>query len=236
MKSDPAGRGREAEQPASVPRYVAIITDGNGRWAQQRGLAPIEGHEAGADVVKARLRDAAEFGIEELTVYSFSTENWTRPRDEVDGLMAMFAERIDRETPELDDEGVRMRFVGRRDRLEPALIERMDWAEQTTAGNERITLFVCFNYGGRAEIVDAARGFDGETEADFAARLYAPEMHDPDLLIRTSGEQRISNYLLWQCAYSEFVFRDELWPDFDRAAFRAALDEFEERQRRFGAR
>jgi undecaprenyl diphosphate synthase len=225
-----------AEQGAAVPKHVAIITDGNGRWAQQRGLAPIEGHQAGADVVKARLRDAAEFGIEELTVYSFSTENWTRPRDEVDGLMAMFAERIDRETPELDDEGVRMRFVGRRDRLEPGLIERMDWAEETTAGNDRITLFVCFNYGGRAEIVDAARGFDGDTEADFAARLYAPEMHDPDLLIRTSGEQRISNYLLWQCAYSEFVFRDELWPDFDREAFRAALDEFEERRRRFGAR
>ena len=169
-------------------------------------------------------------------MYSFSTENWTRPRDEVDGLMAMFAERIDRETPELDDEGVRMRFVGRRDRLEPGLIERMDWAERKTASNDRITLFVCFNYGGRAEIVDAARGFEGRTEADFAARLYAPEMHDPDLLIRTSGEQRISNYLLWQCAYSEFVFRDELWPDFDRAAFRAALDEFEERRRRFGAR
>jgi undecaprenyl diphosphate synthase len=234
--AEPAAGGPEAEQPPALPKYVAIITDGNGRWAQQRGLAPIEGHEAGADVVKARLRDAAEFGIEELTVYSFSTENWTRPKDEVDGLMAMFAERIDRETPELDDEGVRMRFVGRRDRLDTTLTERMDWAEEKTAGNDRITLFVCFNYGGRAEIVDAARGFDGETEAEFAARLYAPEMHDPDLLIRTSGEQRISNYLLWQCAYSEFVFRDELWPDFDREAFRAALDEFEERQRRFGAR
>ena len=232
--AEPVGGGREAEQPTA--RYVAIITDGNGRWAEQRGLAPIEGHEAGADVVKARLRDAAEFGIEELTVYSFSTENWTRPQDEVDGLMAMFAERIDRETPELDDEGVRMRFVGRRDRLEATLTERMDWAEEKTADNDRITLFVCFNYGGRAEIVDAARSFDGETEQDFARNLYAPEMHDPDLLIRTSGEQRISNYLLWQCAYSEFVFRDELWPDFDREAFRAALDEFEERQRRFGAR
>jgi undecaprenyl diphosphate synthase len=221
---------------ASVAKYVAIITDGNGRWAQQRGLAPIEGHQAGADVVKARLRDAVEFGIEELTVFSFSTENWTRPRDEVDGLMAMFAERIDRETPELDDEGVRMRFIGRRDRLDATLVERIDWAERRTAANHRITLFVCFNYGGRAEIVDAARAFDGDTEEDFAAHLYAPEMHDPDLLIRTSGEQRISNYLLWQCAYSEFVFRDELWPDFDREAFRGALDEFDARQRRFGAR
>jgi undecaprenyl diphosphate synthase len=218
------------------PRYVAIITDGNGRWAEQRGLPTIEGHEAGADVVKARLRDAAEFGIAELTVFSFSTENWQRPRDEVDGLMAMFAERIDRETPELDDEGVRMRFVGRREGLDAALVERMDWAERKTDANERITLFVAFNYGGRAEILDAARCFDGTTEDQFRRSLYAPEMHDPDLLIRTSGEQRISNFLLWQCAYSEIVFRDELWPDFDRQAFEAALEEFANRKRRFGGR
>jgi undecaprenyl diphosphate synthase len=224
------------EPEGARPRYVAIITDGNGRWAEQRGLPTIEGHEAGADVVKARLRDAAEFGIAELTVFSFSTENWQRPRDEVEGLMAMFAERIDRETPELDDEGVRMRFVGRRDGLDAALIERMDWAERTTDANERITLFVAFNYGGRAEIVDAARSFDGTSEDEFRRSLYAPEMHDPDLLIRTSGEQRISNFLLWQCAYSEIVFRDELWPDFDRAAFEAALEEFANRQRRFGGR
>ncbi|HSJ17400.1 MAG TPA: polyprenyl diphosphate synthase [Solirubrobacterales bacterium] len=217
-------------------RYVAIITDGNGRWAQRRGLAPIEGHRAGADVVKARLRDAVEFGIEELTVYSFSTENWARPPDEVKGLMRMFAERIDLETPELDEEGVRMRFIGRREGIDADLVERMRWAEETTAGNDRITLFVAFNYGGRAEIVDAASGFQGTTEEEFRRRLYAPEMHDPDLLIRTSGERRISNYLLWQCAYSELVFRDELWPDFGRDAFRAALDEFEARQRRFGAR
>ncbi len=218
------------------PRYVAIITDGNGRWAEQRGLPTIEGHEAGADVVKARLRDAAEFGIAELTVFSFSTENWQRPRDEVDGLMAMFAERIDRETPELDDEGVRMRFVGRREGLDAALVERMDWAERKTDANERITLFVAFNYGGRAEILEAARRFDGTTEDQFRRSLYAPEMHDPDLLIRTSGEQRISNFLLWQCAYSEIVFRDELWPDFDRQAFEAALEEFANRKRRFGGR
>jgi undecaprenyl diphosphate synthase len=224
------------EPEGARPRYVAIITDGNGRWAEQRGVPTIEGHEAGADVVKARLRDAAEFGIAELTVFSFSTENWQRPRDEVDGLMAMFAERIDRETPELDDEGVRMRFVGRRDGLDPALIERMDWAERTTEANERITLFVAFNYGGRAEILDAARSFDGTSEDEFRRSLYAPEMHDPDLLIRTSGEQRISNFLLWQCAYSEIVFRDELWPDFDREAFEASLEEFASRRRRFGGR
>jgi undecaprenyl diphosphate synthase len=218
------------------PRYVAIITDGNGRWAEQRGLPTIEGHRAGADTVKARLRDAAELGIAELTVFSFSTENWQRPRDEVEGLMAMFAERIERETPELDSEGVRMRFVGRRDGLDRELIERMDWAEEVTGANERITLFVAFNYGGRAEIVDAARSFDGGTEEEFRRALYAPEMHDPDLLIRTSGEQRISNFLLWQCAYSEIVFRDELWPDFSREAFEAALDEFARRRRRFGGR
>ena len=217
-------------------RYVAIITDGNGRWAQQRGLPPIEGHRAGADVVKDRLRDAVEFGLEELTVFSFSTENWSRPADEVDGLMQMFAERIDRETPELDEEGVRMRFIGRREGLDPGLAERIEWAQDVTRDNSRITLFVAFNYGGRAEIVDAARSFDGTTEEEFRRHLYAPDMHDPDLLIRTSGELRISNYLLWQCAYSEFVFRNELWPDFSREAFRESLDEYEARRRRFGAR
>ncbi len=217
-------------------RYVAIITDGNGRWAQQQGLPVIEGHRAGADTVKARLRDAAELGIEELTVFSFSTENWSRPTEEVEGLMAMFGERIDAETPELDDEGVRMRFVGRREGVPPELVEKMAWAEERTAANDRIALYVAFNYGGRAEIVDAARGFEGGSEEEFRRRLYAPEMHDPDLLIRTSGERRISNYLLWQCAYSELVFRDELWPDFGREALEESLEEFASRQRRFGAR
>ncbi len=218
------------------PRYVAIITDGNGRWAEREGLPTLEGHRAGADVVKERLRDAAELGVEELTVFSFSTENWQRSPEEVAGLMRMFGERIRSETPELDDEGVRMRFVGRREGISPELVELMDWAERTTAGNERITLFVAFNYGGRAEIVDAARSFRGSTEEEFRAHLYAPDMHDPDLLIRTSGEQRISNYLLWQCAYSEFVFRDELWPDFTREAFEQSLGEFDSRRRRFGGR
>jgi undecaprenyl diphosphate synthase len=217
-------------------RYVAIITDGNGRWAQNQGLPVVEGHRAGADTVKARLRDAVELGIKELTVFSFSTENWSRPAEEVDGLMAMFDERIQAETPELDAEGVRMRFVGRREGVAPELIERMAWAEGATAANERITLFVAFNYGGRAEIVDAARSFDGDSEGEFRSHLYAPEMHDPDLLIRTSGEQRVSNYLLWQCAYSELIFREELWPNFDRSAFEDCLREFEVRQRRFGAR
>jgi undecaprenyl diphosphate synthase len=217
-------------------KYVAIITDGNGRWAERRGLPVVEGHRAGADTVKARLRDAVELGVEELTVFSFSTENWARPAAEVEGLMRMFGERIDSETPELDEEGVRMRFVGRREGVAAELLERMEWAEKTTAENDRISLFVAFNYGGRAEIVDAARKFKGGSEEEFRQQLYAPQMHDPDLLIRTSGEQRISNYLLWQCAYSELVFRDELWPDFDREAFEQSLAEFEARRRRFGRR
>jgi len=221
---------------ATSARYVAIITDGNGRWAQARGLPVGEGHRAGADTLKARLRDAGELGVEELTVYSFSTENWSRPEEEVLGLMALFAERIVEETPELDSNGVRMRFIGRREGVDPALVEQMEWAESLTAGNDRITLFVAFNYGGRAEIVDAARRFDRGDEDDFRALLYAPEMHDPDLIIRTSGEQRLSNYLLWQSAYSELVFRDELWPDFDRAAFEASLAEYRARRRRFGGR
>ncbi len=220
----------------TAPRYVAIITDGNGRWAQQRRLPVVEGHRAGADVVKARLRDAVELGVRELTVFSFSTENWTRPEDEVEGLMRMMGERIANETPELDAEGVRMRFIGRRDGVPEQLVKLMEWAEARTAGNDRIVFCVAFNYGGRAEIVDAARNFQGETEDEFRQLLYAPEMHDPDLLIRTSGESRVSNYLLWQCAYSELVFRDELWPDFDRSAFEQSLQEYETRQRRFGAR
>jgi undecaprenyl diphosphate synthase len=220
----------------SPPKYVAIITDGNGRWAQRRGVPVIEGHRAGADVVKARLRDAVDLGIEELTVFSFSTENWSRSPEEVSGLMSMMGERILGETPELDQEGVRMRFIGRREELDSRLVERMEWAEAKTAENARITLFIAFNYGGRAEIVDAARSFQGGSEEEFRSHLYAPDMHDPDLLIRTSGEQRISNYLLWQCAYSELVFAEELWPDFDRAAFEWALGQFTERQRRFGGR
>jgi undecaprenyl diphosphate synthase len=216
--------------------YVAIITDGNGRWAKGHGKSVEEGHQAGADTVKARLRDAADLGIRELTVYSFSTENWARSPEEVGALMAMFSQRIIAETPELDAEGVRMRFLGRREGVDPELVEQMDWAEETTAANERITLFVAFNYGGRAEIVDAARTFSGTTEDEFRQHLYAPDMHDPDLIIRTSGEQRLSNYLMWQSAYSELYFTEVLWPDFSRDDFEAALREFDARRRRFGGR
>jgi len=228
--------GGEHTTAAAAARYVAIITDGNGRWARARGVSVNEGHNAGADTVKARLRDAAELGIDELTVYSFSTENWSRPVAEVQGLMAMFSRRIADETPELDREGVRMRFIGRRDGVAPALQEQMSWAEEVTNANDRITLFVAFNYGGRAEIVDAAARFQGGSEDDFRACLYAPEMHDPDLIIRTSGERRLSNYLLWQSAYSELVFRDELWPDFTRSALEESLAEYAARRRRFGGR
>ncbi len=226
----------EASGSGKRARYVAIITDGNGRWARRRGLPVIAGHEAGADIVKARLRDAVELGIEELTVYSFSTENWSRPEEEVTGLMHMFSQRIASETPELLQEGVRMRFIGRRDGIDPQLAQQMGWAEELTRENTRITLFVAFNYGGRAEILDAARRFEGGGEEEFRACLYAPEMHDPDLIIRTSGERRLSNYLLWQSAYSELVFRDELWPDFSRRALEESLAEFAERRRRFGGR
>ncbi|HWJ49762.1 MAG TPA: polyprenyl diphosphate synthase, partial [Solirubrobacteraceae bacterium] len=208
----------------------------NGRWARARGIPVNDGHSAGADTVKARLRDAAELGIEEFTVYSFSTENWSRPPEEVSGLMEMFSKRIASETPELHEEGVRMRFIGRREGISERLAEQMDWAEEMTGANSRITMFVAFNYGGRAEIVDAARRFNGSTEEEFRACLYAPEMHDPDLIIRTSGERRLSNYLLWQSAYSELVFRDELWPDFTRAALEQSLAEYAERRRRFGGR
>ncbi len=221
---------------ASGATYVAIITDGNGRWAQQRGLSVAEGHEAGADTVKARLRDAVDLGIRELTVYSFSTENWSRDPEEIAGLMEMFSERILGETPELHEEGVRMRFIGRRTGVAPELLEQMAWAEDKTRANDRITLFVAFNYGGRAEIIDAARSFTGSTEDEFRAHLYAPEMHDPDLIIRTSGEQRLSNYLLWQSAYSELHFTDVLWPDFGRAELEYALAEFDARRRRYGGR
>jgi undecaprenyl diphosphate synthase len=217
-------------------RYVAIIMDGNARWATERGLPVLAGHRQGAKALKQTVRNAVKLDVKELTVYAFSTENWTRPRDEVEGLMAMFAELIESETPELDEEGVRMRFIGRRDGVSDDLRERMNWAERVTEANERMTLFVAFNYGGRAEIVDAARRFEGGDDEDFAKLLYAPEMNDPELLIRTSGEHRLSNYLLWQSAYSELVFSDVLWPDFDHDELARALEEYASRERRFGAR
>ena len=217
-------------------RNVAIIMDGNARWARRHGVPVLVGHRRGADALKRTVRAGVELGLAELTVYAFSTENWTRPRSEVDGLMDMFAELIRSETPELHEQGVQMRFMGRREEVSERLRERMRHAEETTADGDRMTLFVAFNYGGRAEIVDAARRFGGGDEDEFARHLYAPDMADPDLLIRTSGERRLSNFLLWQCAYAELVFSDTLWPDFGRDELAAALAEFEARGRRFGAR
>ncbi len=210
--------------------------DGNARWATERGLPILEGHREGARTLKQTVKDAVALGLEELTVYAFSTENWTRPRAEVEGLMAMFAELIESETPELDEQGVRMRFIGRREEVSRGSARAHGWAEQQTAANRRLTLFVAFNYGGRAEILDAAERYEGGGEEAFAALLYAPEMSDPDLVIRTSGEERLSNFLLWQSAYSELVFTDVLWPDFDLEHLQAAVQEFASRKRRFGAR
>jgi undecaprenyl diphosphate synthase len=215
---------------------VAIIMDGNARWAAEHGVPVLEGHREGAQTLKRTVKDAVRLELEELCVYAFSTENWSRPRDEVDGLMAMFAELIESETPELDEEGVRMRFIGRRERISAELLERMIWAEEVTAHNRRLRLYVAFNYGGRAEILDAAARFEGGGEEEFRACLYAPDMSEPDVVIRTSGEHRLSNFLLWQSAYSELVFSDVLWPDFGLEHLEGALREFEARQRRFGAR
>lgn len=213
------------------PSYVAIITDGNGRWAKARGLPVGAGHRAGAENVRVRLRDAVELGIRELTVYAFSTENWSRSAQEVVGLINLIAEYIDQVTPELHAENVCLRFIGEReDPVPPDLVRRMEEAEALTADNDLITLYVPFNYGGRAEIVHAAKQFQGKTEDEFRAGLYAPEMHDPELLIRTGGECRLSNYLLWQVAESELVFSEELWPDFSRNSLEAAIEEFRERK------
>jgi undecaprenyl diphosphate synthase len=226
----------ETDDDPCRARYVAIIADGNGRWAQAHGLSVHDGHKAGADRLKARLRDAVELGIEQLTVYSFSTENWARPADEVQGLIAMLAQRIAGETPELHRQGIRMRFLGRREGVPGKLVEQMHKAEELTANNKRLTLFIAFNYGGRAEILDAAKQFTGSSEEEFRACLYAPELHDPDIIIRTGSERRLSNYLLWQAAYSELVFRDEPWPEFTRQSLLDCLAEFGERRRRFGRR
>jgi undecaprenyl diphosphate synthase len=210
--------------------------DGNARWARAHELPVLEGHREGAQALKRTVRHAVKHEVEELTVYAFSTENWSRPRDEVEGLMAMFAELIVSETPELDEEGVRMKFIGRRDEVSDELQEKMAWAEDKTRENDRMKLFVAFNYGGRAEIVDAAERYGGGGEEEFAKLLYAPEMGDPDVLIRTSGELRVSNFLLWQTAYSELHFADVLWPDFAEEHLVAALEDIAARERRYGAR
>jgi undecaprenyl diphosphate synthase len=219
-----------------MARYVAIIADGNRRWARKHELPAQDGHDAAADTLSARVRDAARLGIEELSVYVFSTENWSRSNGEIAALMAMLSRRLESETPGLHAERVRMRFIGAREGIAGELLEQMDRSQALTAGNDGLTLYIAINYGGRAEIVQAARGFKGSIDAEFAGGLYQPDMHDPELIIRTGGEHRLSNFLLWQSAYSELVFRDELWPEFSREAFESSLAEFNERNRRFGGR
>jgi undecaprenyl diphosphate synthase len=220
----------------ALPRHVAIVSDGNARWTHANGLSIREGHEAAADTVIARIGDAIELGIRELTLYAFSTENWARPALEVTMLVEMLARRITADTPALHAQGVRVQFIGRRDRGGRALADAIQGAELLTARNTTIDVYVAFDYGGRDEIVRAAERYHGGGEAEFARLLQAPGLHDPDLLIRTSGEQRLSNFLLWQAAYSELVFREELWPEFERLSFVECLDEYAERSRRFGAR
>jgi undecaprenyl diphosphate synthase len=217
--------------------------DGNGRWAAARGVPVGDGHREGARALRRTVEAAVDLGIESLAVYAFSTKNWARPPDEVESIMELMDETIERELPDLAKQGVRTRFFGRRDRIPTELQEKMARLESETAHLDRLQLWIAFDYGGRAELVEAARALvsDGVSHEDvseeaMAARLYAPELLDPDLVIRTSGEQRISNFLLWQSAYAELVFDDTLWPDFGEDRLRAALDEYASRARRFGAR
>jgi undecaprenyl diphosphate synthase len=217
--------------------------DGNGRWATARGLPVAEGHREGARALRRTVEAAVDLGIESLAVYAFSTENWARPPDEVESIIELMDETIDRELPDLAKQGVRSRFFGRRDRVPADLQEKMGRLESETAHLDRLALWIAFDYGGRAELVDAARSLVAEglrpedvSEDVFASRLYAPELRDPDLVIRTSGEQRISNFLLWQSAYAELVFDETLWPDFGEERLQAAVEEYARRGRRFGGR
>ena len=223
-----------------VARAVAIIMDGNGRWAAAHGVTVAEGHRAGSRALRPVVETAIDAGVESLAVYAFSTENWARSADEVSALMEIFGETIDRELLDLAEQGVHTQFVGRRDRAPDWLQAKMGELEEATAGETRLSLWIAFDYGGRAELVEAARRIaeSGEEvdEETFARHLYAPEMPDPDLVIRTSGELRVSNFLLWQSAYAEFVFIDTLWPDFGPDEFRAAIEDYASRRRRFGGR
>ena len=226
-----------------VARAVAIIMDGNGRWASARGVGVAEGHRAGSRALRPVVETAIDVGVDSLAVYAFSTENWSRSGEEVEALMEIFGETIDRELNDLAKEGVRTRFVGRRDRAPDWLQAKMTDLETATADRTRLNLWIAFDYGGRAELVEAARriadsGVEPEDidEAFVARHLYASEMPDPDLVIRTSGELRVSNFLLWQSAYAEFVFVETLWPDFGPNEFRAAIEDYASRRRRFGGR
>jgi undecaprenyl diphosphate synthase len=231
------------EQLPEVAHAVAIIMDGNGRWATGHGVSVAEGHRAGSRALRPIVEASIDLGIESLAVYAFSTENWSRSPDEIGALMEIFGETIERELPDLVAQGVRARFLGRRDRAPDWLRAKMDALEGATSSNSRLSLWIAFDYGGRAELVEAARRLvesgvepDDVDEAALAASLYEPEMPDPDLVIRTSGERRTSNFLLWQSAYAEYVFTDTLWPDFGPEELRAAIEEYARRRRRFGGR
>jgi undecaprenyl diphosphate synthase len=232
----------ESIDPRAIPSHVACVMDGNGRWAQQRDLPRIEGHKQGEHALFEAVEGALELGVEWLTVYAFSTENWKRPPDEVRFLINFNEEILDRRKHELHEMGVQVRFVGRRDwRVPKRLIRRMDEAAELTKNNRKLVLTIAFNYGGRAEIADAVKQLMADgiapekvTEKAIARRMYDPDMPDVDLMIRTSGEFRTSNFLLWQLAYSEMLFTDELWPDFDRHSLRRAIAEFQSRSRRYG--
>jgi undecaprenyl diphosphate synthase len=237
------GRREPPLELGEGPRSVAIIMDGNSRWAAGRGLPVEAGHREGTRALRRTVEAAIDLNIRSLAVYAFSTENWLRPPSEVDSLMEIFAETIQRELPDLAEQGVRTRFIGRRDRVSPELLEQMEELEAETASRDRLDLWIAFDYGGRDELAQAAKrivkgglGPDEIDEGVFAAHLYAPDMPEPDLLIRTSGELRISNFLLWQLAYSELVFTDTRWPDFGEKDLRAAVREYAGRKRRFGAR
>ena len=236
-------RKDRVEPPLEPVGCVAIILDGNARWAAAHGVPVAEGHREGTRALRRTVEAAIDLGIGAVVVYGFSTENWTRPPDEVDDLMEIFGETIDRELPDLARQGVRVRFLGRRDRAPEDLQDKMAELEAATATNDRLDLWIAFDYGGRAELADAAKrlvqaGIAPEEidEDTFARALYEPDLPDPDLLIRTAGDQRISNFLLWQLAYAELVFLDTTWPDFGEADLRAALEEYATRERRFGGR
>ncbi len=225
-----------------VPRHVACVMDGNGRWASQRGLPRTAGHAAGEEALLDTVNGALDIGVRWLTMFAFSTENWRRPADEVRYLMGFNESLLARRRDELHDKGVRIRFAGRRDwRVPRRVLRRMDESSELTAGNRRMTLTMAFNYGGRAEIVDAVRQLirdgvpaDRVDERALRSRLYHPDVPDPDLVVRTSGEFRISNFLLWELAYSELVFTDVLWPDFRRQDLFDAVAEYQRRERRYG--
>ena len=243
MASIPGTDVTPEEHLPEVAHAVAIIMDGNGRWAVEHGVSVAEGHRAGSRALRPVVESAIDLGIESLAVYAFSTENWSRSPDEVAALMEIFGETIDRELEDLAAQGVRCRFLGRRERAPDWLRVKMDELEAATADKTKLQLWIAFDYGGRAELVDAARrllesGIDPDDVDDEAlsSRLYEPEMPDPDLVIRTSGEQRISNFLLWQSAYAEYLFTDTLWPDFGPEELRGAIEEYALRRRRFGGR